>query len=313
MKSKNCLVTGGAGFVGSHMVDRLIAEGHKVWVVDNLSTGNRNNVHPKANFVLADVNAGIPEHLYKVNFDWIFHYAATVGVKRTIEDPMSVLRDVEGFHHIVDLARKTKVKKIMFSSSSEVYGSPVEIPEREEGHVNAQLPYAIVKLYGEQVMKACYEKFGIPTMSLRFFNVYGPRQDGSSYGFVVGVFMNQALSGECLTVFDDGSQTRDFVYINDNIEATIKGMEDPKTDGQIINIGCGRPITILDLAEKIIALSRNQKLKVVFFPGRGYEIKHRFPDVTKMRKLIDYKMKWTLDAGLSATFEDLKKKYEKKK
>jgi len=302
------LVTGGAGFIGSNLVDELIAMGHKVYVLDNLSTGRKENINPKAVFLRCDVNNGFPN--LTENFDWVFHLAATVGVKRTLEDPLSVLDDVKGIRNVLEFCRLTNVSRVIFSSSSEVYGNPVEFPEREDGHVNPQLPYAVVKLYGEKLLEAYHDMYGLNTTNLRFFNVYGPRQEGSDYGFVVGVFINQVLAGKAPSVYGDGSNTRDFVFVRDNIRAMLEIVENDELGGETINVGNGRPITISALAENIIKIA-GKTIKPEFFPDRAYEIRHRFPDISKLRRIINYAPKYDLDDGLRITFDYYKNMKER--
>lgn len=303
------LVTGGAGFIGSHLCRRLLKDGHTVICFDNLSTGSLNNlkeVEDKLIFIEGDCNdMGQLESAFKAHpIDTVFHYAAVVGVKRTLEDPIAVLDDVQGIRNVLELSRLNHVKKVIFSSSSEVYGEPVEIPEVEDGHVNAKLPYAVVKLTGEKLMEAYHKMYGLNTTSLRFFNVYGPGQESSAYGFVVGIFIRQVLDGKPPTIFGDGTQTRDFVFIDDNIEAAIRTMESPDTAGEVINIGTGRPMTILDLAEDVIQLAGKEgAMKPHFMDDVRNDIKHRFPDVGKMQRLLNFRPQYKLIDGLRKTFE----------
>lgn len=309
MNTRTVLVTGGAGFIGNYLCRRLLKDGHKVICFDNLSTGSLENIkdiQDQIVFIKGDANQY--EDLKKVfdsfSVDTVFHYAAVVGVKRTLEDPVSVMKDLNGIQAVLELSRLHKVKKVIFSSSSEVYGEPVEIPEIETGHVNAKLPYAVVKLAGEKWLQAYHQMHGLNTTSLRFFNVYGPRQESSPYGFVVGIFMKQVLEGKAPTIFGDGSQTRDFVYIDDNIEAAIHAMESEKTAGEVINIGTGRPTTILDLAEDIIMLAgKKDELKVKFLGDIRNDVKHRFPDVSTMKNLLNFRPKYRLWDGLKKTWE----------
>src|SRR3989344_901692 len=168
LKDKIILVTGGAGFVGSNLIKKLLEDTAKVICFDDLSTGAEGNI----------------EEFKNNKIDYVFHYSARVGVIRTIERPLEVLEDIEGIKNILKLSSDHGVQKVVFSSSSEVYGEPVEIPEKEDGHLNPKLPYAVVKLVGENYMQSYYQTKGLKTCSLRFFNVYGPKQDSSAYGFV---------------------------------------------------------------------------------------------------------------------------------
>src|SRR3989344_6927166 len=309
LKGKTVLVTGGAGFVGSHLSRELLASLCKVICFDNLSTGKKPNIQDletNKNFVFVEGDVNVLEDITKVflehKIDYVFHYAAKVGVLRTIEHPLDVMRDIDGIRNILELSRQHVVQKVIFSSSSEVYGDPVEFPEREDGHLNPKMPYAVVKLVGEKYLELYNQVYGLRTCALRFFNIYGPRQDSSAYGFVVGIFIKQALAGEPLSVFGDGTQTRAFVYIDDNINASILALLSAETDGKVVNIGTGRPMTVLALAESIIREVGSQGPEIKFLPTRsGGEIRHRFPDVGKMRKLLHYHPKYTIEKGLRET------------
>ncbi len=308
LKGKTVLVTGGAGFIGSHLCERLLELGARVVCVDNLSTGKKENLDGiKVLSHGTDVNkdtVDLEEIFKKYKPDYVFHYAAMVGVKNVIERPLEVFNDIQGIKNILELSKEFGVKKIIFSSSSEAYGEPIETPEKEQGPINVKPhdPYALTKLVGECMMYHYYNQYKLPTCSLRFFNVYGPRQESSAYGFVTGVFIRQVLGNKPPTIFGDGSQTRDFVYVKDNIEASIQALLSKETDGETINIGRGQATTILDLAERIIKLS-GKDLKPVFLPEREVEIKYRNPDVSKMKKLIGYEPKVSLDEGLKLTFD----------
>ncbi len=302
------LVTGGAGFVGSHLCEKLLGRGYKVICLDNFATGQEGNLaHLKGNLTCIKGDANSKETIEAIfkehRFDGIFHYAAMVGVKRTIENPTDVLKDAEGIQNIFAAAIAHGKPKIVFASSSEIYGEPVEIPEREDGHINAKLPYAVVKLYGEKMVEAYWTKYSLPGCALRFFNVYGPRQESSDYGFVGGIFIKRVLEGKAPLIFGDGTQTRDFVYIDDNIEAAIRAFESYAVNGEVINIGTGKPTTILDLAEDIIELcGMTEKIKPEFVPTRD-DVKHRFPDISKMRRLLNFRPAITLQEGLRRTIE----------
>ena len=294
LRNKRILVTGGAGFIGSHLVGKLLEYNNEVTCLDNLSTGSVENIEifnsrPNFKFIKGDILNKEFLNSITEGIDYVFHYAAIVGVKRTLENPLLTLRvNIEGTKNILDSSVSNGVRKVINASSSEVYGEPVEIPERENGHVNAKLPYAVSKLTAEKYCEAYYNMHGLATTSLRFFNVYGPRQISSPYGFVVGIFITQALSKQPLTIFGDGNQTRDFVFIEDNINATIIAAERKNTDGKVLNIGSGKPTTILDLAEEIIDIT-GANVEPIFLPGREYDIAHRFPDISLMTELLGYK------------------------
>lgn len=305
------LITGGAGFVGSNLTERLLELGAEVVCLDNLSTGKRSNlvdVEKSSQFTFVEGDANSREVLLslfeKWKFDYVFHYAATVGVIRTVENPLAVLGDIDGIKSVMELSQKYGVKKVMYASSSEVYGEPLELPEREDARLNAELPYATVKLMGEHYLRAYFEKFGLKTCSLRFFNVYGPKQDATALGFVAGVFMRQALSGQNITIFGEGNQTRDFVYIADNIEASIRALLSDSTNGKVMNIGRGTPVTIRELGEKVIEMFGNGTVQLEFQPLRkSGEIVHRTPSLEKMKEYIDFVPPTTLDEGLKKTFD----------
>lgn len=307
--TRRFLVTGGAGFIGSHLCHRLINDGHDVVSFDNLSSGSQRNIehllHKGLIFVRGDANSY--QELRDVfekhgPFRGVFHHAAVVGVKRTLEAPLDVLRDLEGLRNVFQLSNEFGKSKVVYASSSEVYGQPVEIPEVETGHVNAKMPYAVVKLIGEKFVESYWQYEKLPTCALRFFNVYGPKQESSAYGFVTGIFIRQVLSGKPPTIFGDGSQTRDFVYIDDNIEANIQAFEREETNGQIINVGTGRPMTILDLAEWIIQLTGKEgEITPAFQDAPREDIRHRFPDVAKMNKLLGFRPRTRIEEGLQKT------------
>lgn len=315
LRDKKILVTGGAGFIGSHLCDKLMQAGARVICVDNFFTGKKENVlHLMDNpeFKLYDVDVNNREELAAVfsgeKINYIFHYAAVLGVQRVMEKPLLVLPDIDGIRNILELAQEHQVKKVIFASSSEAYGDTAELPLREDNnrdlahHGRHTHLYALVKLMGERIMKIYNDQYKVPTCSLRFFNVFGPRQESSAYGFVVGVFIKQIIAGQAPTIFGDGYQTRDFIYIDDNIRLAIKALLSSSTDGQVINIGAGRQTTILDLAEKLIRIS-GQDLTPKLLPARQYEIKYRSPDITKMRDLLNEIIPERLEENLRETYE----------
>ncbi len=307
MNGNISLVTGGAGFIGSHLCEALLKAGHKVVCADiNDKSPNLPELLKNDYFAFEKINVNDHEQIKSLfsneKYDYVFHYAAIVGVKKTEEKPELVMNDCHGIENILQLSCRTGVKKVVFASSSEVYGNSVQSVQEEDGPVNAKTPYSVTKLWGEQLLKTYYQKYGMPTTSLRFFNVYGPRQDSSDYGFVVGIFIKQALNNEHLTIYGNGMQTRDFVYIDDNIEAALKVINMPATNGEIINIGTGCPTTIRNLA-KLVAKLAGSNSEPKFLEARKHDIKHRCPDVSKMIDLIKYTPETSLEDGLKKTIE----------
>jgi len=306
------LVTGGAGFLGSHMCDLLLAKEVRVVCVDNLSNGKLANIsHLKNNknfkFYRGDVNDSkqITPIFQKERPDYVMHYAAIVGVKRTSENPLEVFKDIEGIKNIAELSRVHKVKKILFTSSSEVYGEPVRLPIAEDDTFNSKWPYGLVKILGEQYFKAYYEKHGIPVTIVRFFNVYGPRQDFGDSGFVVSVFLKNALAGKPLEIYGDGNQTRDFVYVDDNVRLTLKAFLSDKVNCRPMNIGSGKSISILELAKLVKKIIPGAKI-VLKPPRRKGEIKYRTPDVSFMKKMLKNEPKIKPTDGIKQTLKYLK-------
>ena len=311
LTNKTILVTGGAGFIGSHLCDKLLQRGARVICFDNLSTGSRYYIeshenNPRFTFIIGDVNnfLDLEKVFSRRDIDYVFHYAALVGVQRTIEQPFSVLEDVEGIKNICKLSAESGVKKIVYASSSEVYGNQKELPFSEHSsYHDTKNPYSLVKAMGESYMKHYHQLKGLPTVSLRLFNVYGPRQANSHYGFVVGIFISQVLRNMPPTVFKDGSQTRDFTFIDDNVEISIGALLSKDTDGEVMNIGTGRETSVLTLAQKIIDLS-GKKIEPSFLHNIDIcETPRRFADVSKMQKLIGFSPKTPLEKGLKLTFD----------
>ena len=282
------LVTGGAGFIPSHLIDALLENNHEVTSIDNFVTGKKDNLSKKENhtFIQADVNKlnEIEPILRKGNFEYIFHYAALVGVQRTLNNPIGVLNDLSGLENIFFLAKETKVKKIFFSSSSEVYGEPVELPQREYlTPLNSRLPYAVIKNVGECFCKSYKQEHNIDYTIFRFFNTYGLRQ---SKDFVVSKFIELAKDNKDITVYGTGLQTRTFCYIDDHIEATIKAFENNVFNNEIVNIGNNEETTILHLAETIIKVL-NSKSKIKHLnPLKEGDMTRRQPDIKRMQSLL---------------------------
>lgn len=283
------LITGGGGNVGSTLARRLAEnKNNTIVIVDNLSTGSLNKVPKLDNvkFIKANVNTynDIAPIFARYDFEYVFHYAAMVGVKRTLENPMSVLEDIEGIKNVLSLSKNSGVKRVFYSSSSEVYGEPFEIPQNENTTpLNSRLPYAIVKNVGEAFFKSYYQEYGLEYTIFRFFNTYGPNQ---SEDFVLPRFLKLALQDKDINIYGDGLQTRSFCYVDDNVETCIKAITDKSCVNEVLNVGSDLEQTILSLAQEIIRLT-NSKSNIVYLPAlEEGDMARRCPDTSKMKKVL---------------------------
>lgn len=285
---KKILITGGAGFVPSSLADKLLEKNYEVVLVDNLLTGKKSNVpkHPNCLFINGDANCynTMSSIMISHRFDYVFHYAALVGVLRTLENPIMVLDDIIGIKNILTLSKNMGVKRVFFSSSSEVYGEPVHLPQHEhETPLNSRLPYAVVKNVGEAYFRSFQQEYGLEYTIFRFFNTYGPKQ---STDFVMSKFIKAALEGKDITIYGDGSQTRTFCYIDDNIDATIACLEQNLCINDVVNVGNDEIITIKVLAETIIKLT-NSSSKIAYLPAlKDGDMTRRQPDISKMKSIL---------------------------
>lgn len=288
---RRILITGGAGNVGGSLARRLAvnSENH-ITIVDNLLTGNRNKLpstsHENWQFIRADINdySEISAIMMTRPFDYVFHYAAVVGVARTIANPKLVLDDIDGLKNVLNLSKNTQVKRVFFSSSSEVYGEPVEYPQNEESTpLNSRLPYAIIKNLGETFCKSYYQEYGLPFTIFRFFNTFGPLQ---SEDFVVARFLRLALNDDPITINGDGMQTRTFCFIADNLDVTEQILYSGEAENSILNVGSDEEVTIIELARLIISIT-GSKSKIVHLPPlKEGDMSRRRPDISKMRKIL---------------------------
>ncbi len=285
------LITGGAGNVGGALARKLVEnQDYFIIIADNLSTGSKSKLPSKEfknwRFVNCDVNnyKGISEIMLVNQFDYVFHYAAVVGVKRTQENPIMVLNDIDGIRNVLQLSKNSSVKRVFFSSSSEVYGEPVELPQNElTTPLNSRVPYAVVKNVGEAFFRSFNKSYGLPYTIFRFFNTYGPNQ---SEDFVIAKFLRSALNGNDITIYGDGSQTRTFCYVDDNIDACIRIFENDLMVNDVINIGGAKEYTIKEVAELIIRKT-NSKSKIVYLPPlKEGDMTRRMPDNNKMKNIL---------------------------
>lgn len=286
------LVTGGAGFIGSALAEKLISNPDNfVVIVDNLSTGNIGKLPnlPKTNwrFIKCDVNdyTEIAPVMTTYQFDYVFHFAAVVGVLRTQQYPVSVLRDIDGIKNVLSLSKNTTVKRVFFSSSSEIYGDPVEMPQNVyTTPLNSRLPYAVVKNIGEAFLRSYKQEYDLDYTIFRFFNTYGPKQ---SRDFVISKFMLAALNNRDITIYGDGLQTRTFCYIDDNIDTCLTAFYENKVVNGVINIGGNREVTIKELAEIIIRETGSKSKIVHVDPLKEGDMRRRQPDNSDMKALLN--------------------------
>jgi len=315
------LVTGGAGFIGSHLTERLLKDGHEVAVIDNLSTGSLKNIenfkeHSRFEFVTGDIrNAGLMEPLVE-HSDIIFHLAAAVGVKLIAEDPVHTIEtNIGGTEIVLDIANKFG-RKILIASSSEVYGKSEVVPFREEDNIVlgstsiSRWAYACSKAIDEFLGLAFYQQYGLGVVIGRFFNTIGPRQTGQ-YGMVVPRFVQRALNDEPILIYGTGRQTRCFCYVADLVEAVINLMNCEHAAGKVYNIGSSEEISIEELADKIIEMtgSKSQKQFVPYEVAYGRPIEdmmRRVPSLERIKETVGWESKTSLDGALQAIIESLK-------
>ncbi|MCC9655464.1 NAD-dependent epimerase/dehydratase family protein [Rhodopirellula halodulae] len=288
---RKILITGGAGNVGGSLACRLAeSPQNEVVVVDNLVTGDRSKLPPSSaknvRFIKADVNRmnDLSPIMTATRFDAVFHYAALVGVQRTLANPVAVLEDIDGIRNVLSLAKNTGVGRVFYASSSEVYGEPVELPQHEQTTpLNSRLPYAIIKNLGESFFRSYHQEFGLPFNVFRFFNTYGPKQ---TTDFVVPKFIAAALKNEDIPVYGDGMQTRTFCYVDDNLDTTTRVLDDECWAGETINIGSDIEVTIKELAELVIEMTGSSSKVVHLPPLPEGDMTRRCPDITKMKKIL---------------------------
>jgi UDP-glucose 4-epimerase len=317
------LITGGAGFIGSHLAEAMLALGDSVFVLDNLSTGSMENiVHLKGRagfeyFIDSVENEGLLAELVD-RADVIFHFAAAVGVKLIVEQPVRTIEtNVHGTEIVLKHANKKK-KLVVIASTSEVYGKSEDVPFREDSDLvmgptpKHRWAYACSKAIDEFLALAYWKERQLPVIVVRFFNTVGPRQTGQ-YGMVIPNFVRQALAGEPITVFGDGMQSRSFTHVADVVQALLKLVREPKAVGQVINIGNTGEISILKLAERVRELSGSKSpIKMVPYDEAyesGFEdMPRRVPDLSKVTALIGYTPRFTLDDILSQVIEYFREK-----
>lgn len=319
----NVLITGGAGFIGSHLCETMLKMGNEVTALDNLSTGKYENVghlkeNPKFNLVVGNIlDEGLVDKLCEKT-DVIFHLAAAVGVELIVKRPLeSLTTNIKGSEVVLNMAQRYN-KRMLITSTSEIYGKNVNGPLKEDDDrilgspLKSRWSYSTAKAVDEILAYVYYKEKGLPTIIVRLFNTVGPRQTGY-YGMVIPRFVTQALKGEPLTVYGDGSQSRCFLHVHDAVDALVKLMQNPQAVGQVFNVGSQEEITIKRLAEKVVQLTRSRS-QIAYIPyNKAYEegfedMQRRVPDVSKLRKLIGCRSTVDLDGILGSVIEYFKER-----
>jgi UDP-glucose 4-epimerase len=298
------LVTGGAGFIGSHLADLLIEINFEVVVIDNLSIGRRENIdhlvdNAKFSFVQVDIcNFDVIESIFK-GVDWVFHLAALADIVPSIENPTEYYKsNVNGTFNVLQACRKHQVKKIVYAGSSSCYGIPDEYPTKEIAEIRPQYPYALTKNLGEQLIMHWCQLYNLPAISLRFFNVYGPRaRTSGTYGAVFGVFLAQKLAKKPYTIVGDGNQTRDFTFVSDAVNAIVTAAESDLS-GEVINIGSNNTYSINRLVELLGG-------EITYIPKRPGEPDCTWADISKANKLLNWKPKVSLETGVQILLNNM--------
>lgn len=301
----NIIVTGGCGFIGSHMVDRLLNEGHKVTVIDDLSSGSAKNLeHHKGNANLTVNIASIADYekilpLFK-GIDCVFHLAALADIVPSIEKPLKYHNsNVNGTINVLEACRHNEVKRIIYSASSSCYGIPDNFPTPESAEIRCQYPYAVTKYLGEEYCLYWEQVYGMNITCMRFFNVYGPRaRTSGTYGAVFGVFLAQKLNNKPYTVVGDGKQTRDFTFVTDIVDACYTASKRDDVSGQIFNVGSGNTYSVNRLVELLGG-------EVIHIPKRPGEPDCTFADTARINSILGWKPKVTLEEGVKIMLQNI--------
>jgi UDP-glucose 4-epimerase len=305
LSMKRVLVTGGAGFIGSHLIDRLVDEGYDVRVIDNLYSGKLENIERhikrgKVDFVKGDIRDASLVKKSLVGVDAVFHLAAIISVPFSVSNPELTLDvNLAGTTTLLNACSEKNVDKFIFVSSCAVFGDTKILPVNENETTNPISPYAESKLLAERDCLSFQQRGLLQSVVLRFFNVYGPRQGMNDYSGVITRFINRAKQKKSLTIYGDGSQTRDFVNVNDIVQALYACLKSSSANGEIFNIGSGKPTSITELAKTVLELT-GQNLEIRYELARAGDIKDSYADISKAKKLLNYEPKVTLRDGLRA-------------
>jgi UDP-glucose 4-epimerase len=302
MGMTTCLVTGGAGFIGSHLVEGLLAQGDQVRVFDNLSSGDRENLAPVAaslEFIQADIQDEVALARALVGVEVVFHLAAMVSVPESMKKPVEAESiNALGSLKLLSAARQAGVRRVVLSSTSAIYGDEPTLPKRETMPAAPLSPYAISKLTAEHYCQFFYKTFDLETVILRYFNVFGPRQDPRSfYSGVISIFIDRLARGEPPLIYGDGEQTRDFIFVSDVVRANLLAAAVPQAAGQLFNIGTGRPVSLNHLVALLADLSQ-VAISPVYQAPRPGDIRHSYASAEQARQVLGWSAQVPLAEGL---------------
>ena len=297
------LVTGGAGFIGSHLVDELLRRGHTVRVLDDFSSGKRDNLHLD-DVIEGDVADPATARGAVQGVDYVLHQAAIPSVPRSVSDPARSNRaNIDGTLTLLLAARDAGVRRVVFAGSSSVYGDAAALPKREDMPANPLSPYALQKLVGEQYCGMFTRLYGLETVSVRYFNVFGPRQDpGSPYSGVISLFIKALLAGQKATVYGDGGQTRDFTYVANVVDGVLRATEAKDVSGEVINVATGGRVSLNDLLRHLAAITGGPA-EAVYGPPREGDVRDSQADIAKAARLLGYRTLVPFEEGLRRTVE----------
>jgi UDP-glucose 4-epimerase len=300
------LITGGAGFIGSHLAEALVLAGHSVRILDNFRTGRRGNlagIRGKAEILKGDIRDRRAVQAAVRGMDYVFHQAALVSVAESVEHPEETLDvNINGTLTVLQAAKRAQVKRIVMASSCAVYGSGA-VPARENQAPMPLSPYAVSKLAGESLAVSFYYSYGLPVTCLRYFNVFGPRQDPRSpYSGVIAIFSSRMVSGKGVTIYGDGRQTRDFIFVADVVRANLAACSTERAAGRVMNIGTGRGRSLLQLRSELVSLHATP-LPVNYAAARPGDIYHSRSDPSLAKRLIGFQARMDFRSGLARTLQ----------
>ena len=296
------LVTGGAGFIGSHISEALVQRGHRVRVADSLVTGYRRNLRDGVEFIEADLADAAAAAAVINGMDYVIHQAAIPSVPRSVKNPVESHRaNVDGMLNVLVAARDAKVKRVVFAGSSSVYGDLPTLPKREDMPTNPMTPYALQKLTSEQYGQMFTRLYGLEVVTTRYFNVFGPRQDpGSPYSGVISLFIKALLAGTRPVIYGDGGQTRDFTFVTNVVDGVLRAVEVPEAAGQVFNVATGGRVSLNELLavlKKIVG----SDVEPIYEAGRTGDVRDSQADITKAERVLGYRPTVTLEDGLRQT------------